>query len=180
MKRTLLISSSEQSAASLRELLVSEGFEPVTVSYTAFNARETAAREPFDLICINAPLADENGRGDHRAAEACGRGQRHADAVRRAGDRQADQPPPVPPLFAVHRLLPHAHPAHGERKRAAQNDGGGSEGGRPRQAAAGDLPEHDRGSGAPLSRKAGDGSAGQQGRRRQAGDSDVSELVLKF
>ena len=61
MKRTLLISSSEQSAASLRELLVSEGFEPVTVSYTAFNARETAAREPFDLICINAPLADENG-----------------------------------------------------------------------------------------------------------------------
>ena len=61
MKRTLLISSSEQSAASLTQLLKTEGFEPVTVSYTAYNAREIAERETFDLICVNAPLADENG-----------------------------------------------------------------------------------------------------------------------
>ena len=61
MKRTLLISSSEQSTAPLAELLRSEGFHPVTVSYTAYGARELAGREAFDLICINAPLADENG-----------------------------------------------------------------------------------------------------------------------
>ena len=61
MKKTLLISSSEQGAASLKELLKSEGFHPVTVCGTAFNARELAQRETFDLICISAPLADENG-----------------------------------------------------------------------------------------------------------------------
>ena len=57
MKRTLLISSSEQSTAPLAELLRSEGFHPVTVSYTAYGARELAGQEAFDLICINAPLA---------------------------------------------------------------------------------------------------------------------------
>lgn len=61
MKRTLLISSSQHSKASLEKLLKEEGFEPVTVSYTAYNAKEIAEREEFDFICINAPLADENG-----------------------------------------------------------------------------------------------------------------------
>lgn len=61
MKRTLLISSSEQNAGSLKELLKAEGFQPVSVSYTAFHARELSEQEPYDLICINAPLADENG-----------------------------------------------------------------------------------------------------------------------
>lgn len=61
MKRTLLISSSEHSTASLAELLKAEGFSRITVSYTAFNAKQIAEQEEFDLICINAPLADENG-----------------------------------------------------------------------------------------------------------------------
>ena len=61
MKKTLLISSSGQSSASLCDILEAEGFGPVTVSGTAFHARETADKEEFDLICINAPLADENG-----------------------------------------------------------------------------------------------------------------------
>ena len=61
MKKTLLISSSQHSKASLEQLLKEEGFEPVTVSYTAYNAKDIAEREEFDFICINAPLADENG-----------------------------------------------------------------------------------------------------------------------
>lgn len=61
MKRTLLISSSKQSVISLGELLDTEGFKKVTVSYTAFNAKQIAFSEEFDLICVNAPLADENG-----------------------------------------------------------------------------------------------------------------------
>ena len=61
MKRTLLISSSEQGVSALGEMLKAEGFRPVTVSYSAFNAKEIAEREEFDLICVNAPLADENG-----------------------------------------------------------------------------------------------------------------------
>ncbi len=61
MKRTLLISSSEQGAAALGEILKTEGFQPITVSYTAYGAKESAQQQAFDLICINAPLADENG-----------------------------------------------------------------------------------------------------------------------
>lgn len=61
MKRTLLVSSSEQSTAPLAELLGCEGFRPVTVSCTAYGARELAGQEAFDVICINAPLPDENG-----------------------------------------------------------------------------------------------------------------------
>ena len=53
MKRTLLISSSQNSKASLEKLLKEEGFEPVTVSYTAYNAKDIAEREEFDFICIN-------------------------------------------------------------------------------------------------------------------------------
>ena len=61
MKKTLLVSSSGQSTAPLLELLRSEGFGPVTVTAAAFNARQETERTSFDLICINAPLADENG-----------------------------------------------------------------------------------------------------------------------
>ena len=61
MKKTLLVSSSGQSTAPLLELLKSEGFGPVTVTAAAFNARQETERTAFDLICINAPLADENG-----------------------------------------------------------------------------------------------------------------------
>lgn len=61
MKRTLLISSSEQGAAALSDMLKAEGFQPITVSYTAYGAKQEAENKEFDLICINAPLADENG-----------------------------------------------------------------------------------------------------------------------
>ena len=88
MKRTLLISSSQQSADSLSELLKSEGFKDITVSYTAFNARQIARQEAFDLICINAPLADENGiELSHRFAERTRSGvvmivpQKNADEI---------------------------------------------------------------------------------------------------
>ena len=61
MKRTLLISSSDQGAAALGDMLRAEGFQPITVSYTAYGAKQEAEQKDFDLICINAPLADENG-----------------------------------------------------------------------------------------------------------------------
>lgn len=61
MKRTLLISSSESGARALAELLRTEGFYPLTVSATAYQATQLSEREAYDLICINAPLADENG-----------------------------------------------------------------------------------------------------------------------
>lgn len=61
MRRTLLITSSDRSAASLGELLKAEGFKPISVSYSGYNARQIAEQEAFDLICVNAPLADENG-----------------------------------------------------------------------------------------------------------------------
>ncbi|MBR1483318.1 MAG: response regulator [Ruminococcus sp.] len=60
MKKTLLVSHSEQSAALLSQLLRSEGYVDIVTSYSAYNARELTD-EAFDLICINAPLSDENG-----------------------------------------------------------------------------------------------------------------------
>ena len=50
MKRTLLISSSEQSTASLVELLRGEGFEPVTVTGTAYGAKQAVENEEYDFI----------------------------------------------------------------------------------------------------------------------------------
>lgn len=61
MKRTLLVSSSGQSADSLSGILAAEGFSPVTVCRDASQARIAAENGEFDLICINAPLSDENG-----------------------------------------------------------------------------------------------------------------------
>ena len=59
MKKALLVTHSEQSAASLRQLLREEGYSDTYVSFSAFNAREEEGK--YDLICINAPLPDENG-----------------------------------------------------------------------------------------------------------------------
>ena len=88
MKRTLLISSSEQSTASLVELLRGEGFEPVTVTGTAYGAKQAVESEEYDFICINAPLPDENGielsywfAGATRAAVVVIVPQKHADEV---------------------------------------------------------------------------------------------------
>ena len=59
MKKTLLVARSEQSAAALSKLLEEEGYEDITVSYAAYSAEQQESE--FDLVCINAPLADENG-----------------------------------------------------------------------------------------------------------------------
>lgn len=61
MKKALLISHSGQSASALSKLLQTEGYDRISDSYAAYSAREAAENEEFDLICINAPLADENG-----------------------------------------------------------------------------------------------------------------------
>ena len=59
LKKTLLVTNSEQSAAALSKLLGEEGYEDITVSYAAYSAEQQ--EEEFDFVCINAPLADENG-----------------------------------------------------------------------------------------------------------------------
>ena len=61
MKNALLISHSEQSAASLSQLLGSEGYTEISVCQTSQEAKELAKGEVFDLICVNAPLEKENG-----------------------------------------------------------------------------------------------------------------------
>lgn len=61
MKKALLISHSQQSASLLAALLKAEGYEAITTEFAAYSAKEAAQDETFDLICINAPLPDENG-----------------------------------------------------------------------------------------------------------------------
>lgn len=63
MKKALLVTNSKQSADSLSQILRNEGFVKITVSYAAYSARDKAREsgEEYDLICINAPLPDENG-----------------------------------------------------------------------------------------------------------------------
>ena len=61
MKKALLVTNSEQSARSLSELLTSEGYDEITPVFAAYSAEEKASDDGFDVICINAPLPDENG-----------------------------------------------------------------------------------------------------------------------
>ncbi len=61
MKKALLVSHSEQSAASLSELLRSESYTSISVSDTARTAKKLVEKDEFDLICINAPLNGESG-----------------------------------------------------------------------------------------------------------------------
>lgn len=61
MKKALLISHSEKSANSLCELLRSEHFVQIATAGNATDAKKLAEKEEYDLICINAPLAEENG-----------------------------------------------------------------------------------------------------------------------
>ena len=61
MKKTLLVSASEQSAKALAQLLRQEGYPSVTTVYAAYSARERSEETAYDLIVINAPLIDENG-----------------------------------------------------------------------------------------------------------------------
>ncbi len=62
MKNALLVSNSEQSAQALSQLLTEEGWDSITAEYSAYGARQAVEEQgEFDLICINAPLPDENG-----------------------------------------------------------------------------------------------------------------------
>ena len=63
MKSVLLITGSNQSAQPLAQLLRNEGYVKITTSFSAYGAREEVSQceKEFDLICINAPLPDENG-----------------------------------------------------------------------------------------------------------------------
>lgn len=61
MKKALLISKTPQSASSLSQLLTAEGYDKIDTFYAAYSAKEAAQDTTFDLICINAPLPDENG-----------------------------------------------------------------------------------------------------------------------
>ncbi len=71
MKKALLVCRPEQNVAQLRELLVSEGCEKISAAFSAYGAEEAVHGGEFDLICINAPLVDENGIDlSRRLAEA--------------------------------------------------------------------------------------------------------------
>ncbi len=63
MKRALLVTNSGQSAVLLSQLLRNEGYVKITTSFSAYNARDIFAgdAEEYDLVCVNAPLPDENG-----------------------------------------------------------------------------------------------------------------------
>ena len=63
MKRALLVTNSEQSAVTLSQLLRNEGYVKITTSFSAYNAREVFDGDAgeYDLVCVNAPLPDENG-----------------------------------------------------------------------------------------------------------------------
>ena len=61
MKKALLVSNSGQSAASLASLLRQEGYDSVKSCFAAYSAVEAVEDDEFDLVCVNAPLPDENG-----------------------------------------------------------------------------------------------------------------------
>jgi len=61
LKKALLVSHSDKSAASLSELLRSEKYTQISVSNNATDAKILAEKEEYDLICLNAPLSDESG-----------------------------------------------------------------------------------------------------------------------
>lgn len=61
LKRALLISHSEKGAALLGEIIKDEQYTDITVVGSADEARRLENCDNLDLICINAPLGDENG-----------------------------------------------------------------------------------------------------------------------
>ena len=105
MKKALLVTNSEQSAALLKQLLREEGYDDISVFFAAYSAREED--DVYDLICINAPLPD--GMGIDFAAEACA----ESDAGVLLLINQAYPASFVPPLPAVCRLLPFTPAASG-------------------------------------------------------------------
>ena len=61
MKKALIISHSVQSAQSLAQLLKIESFSQTSIADNSKTAKKLVENDEFDLICINAPLAEESG-----------------------------------------------------------------------------------------------------------------------
>ena len=62
MDRILIVSSSESGTKVLTYLLRSAGFENITASSSAADARRRSTVESYDLSIINMPLSDETGK----------------------------------------------------------------------------------------------------------------------
>lgn len=62
MDRILIVSSSESGTKVLTDLLRAAGFENVTASSSAADARRRSTVESYDLAIINMPLSDETGK----------------------------------------------------------------------------------------------------------------------
>ena len=62
MDRILIVSSSESGTKVLTDLLRSAGFENITASSSAADARRRSTIESYDLSIINMPLSDETGK----------------------------------------------------------------------------------------------------------------------
>ena len=61
MKKALIISHSVQSAEALSQLLKIEYFTQISIADNSKTAKKLVENDEFDLICINAPLAEESG-----------------------------------------------------------------------------------------------------------------------
>lgn len=61
MKKALIVSKTEQSAEQIKALLQSEGYEDFLHTLNFADAKNLIAESVFDLIVINAPIADESG-----------------------------------------------------------------------------------------------------------------------
>ena len=61
MKKALVISRSVQSAESLSQLLRTEDFSLISIVDNSKTAKKLVEKDEFELICINAPLAEESG-----------------------------------------------------------------------------------------------------------------------
>ena len=62
LDRILIVSSSESGTKVLTDLLRSAGFENITASSSAADARRRSTVESYDLSIINMPLSDETGK----------------------------------------------------------------------------------------------------------------------
>ena len=62
MDRILIVSSSESGTKVLTDLLRAAGFEDITASSSAADARRRSTVESYDLSIINMPLSDETGK----------------------------------------------------------------------------------------------------------------------
>lgn len=63
MNSALIISTSEQSASAVKNILLQNYFTVIQYAGSASEARKVLVERHFDLILVNAPLKDEFGEG---------------------------------------------------------------------------------------------------------------------